>query len=64
MMKQEMLCTCDICGTSEKAQRVSGQYNETSYVPPKGWISSAINRDVHLCPKCVAVFEKRAVEHG
>lgn len=37
MMKQEMLCTCDICGTSEKAQRVSGQYNEASYIPPKGW---------------------------
>ena len=31
MMKQEMLCTCDICGASEKAQRVSGQYNEATY---------------------------------
>lgn len=58
MMKQEMLCTCDICGASEKAQRVSGQYNEATYLPPKGWGESKVNRSVHLCPKCWAAFEK------
>lgn len=58
MIKNVMVCVCDICGTSEKAQRVSGQYNEASYIPPKGWGESKVNRSVHLCPRCFSAFEK------
>lgn len=56
MMEQEMLCTCDICGAFEKAQTFRTPYGDVEATMPKGWVSSAINRDVHLCPKCVAVF--------
>jgi hypothetical protein len=62
MMKQETIYTCDICGAFEKAQTFRTPYGDVEATMPKGWISSAINRDVHLCPKCVAVFEKRVAE--
>lgn len=62
MMKQEMLCTCDICGTSEKAQTLGTPYRDVEYIPPKGWGESKVNRGVHLCPKCWAAFEKRVAE--
>ena len=58
MMKQEMLCTCDICGASEKAQIFHTPYGDREYIPPKGWGESKVNKGVHLCPKCWAAFEK------
>ena len=58
MMKQEMLCTCDICGTSKKAQSIRTSYGDLEYAPPKGWAESRVNKEVHLCPNCWAAFEK------
>ena len=58
MMKQETICTCDICGVFERAQTFRTPYGYVEHTPPKGWITSKINSSVHLCPKCVAKFEE------
>lgn len=45
------IAACDICGEIEDAKAVSGQYNETEYTVPDGWLKVSFS-SVILCPKC------------
>ena len=59
MIASVMMCTCDICGVSEKAERVTAGYNEVDYDIPDGWGRSKANDKVHLCPACCAAIKGR-----
>ena len=61
MIKQITVAECDICGRTEKAKQVSGQYNETDYKLPEGWMVSEANRKFCICPECWKKLKKEAV---
>ena len=52
MIKQVTIAECDICGTTQQAKPVQGQYNETDYQLPPGWMMSEANKKFCICPKC------------
>lgn len=52
MIKQITVAECDICGKTEKAKSVCGQYNETDYTTPDGWMRSTTNGQFCICPDC------------
>lgn len=52
MIKQITVAECDICGVTEKAKPVAGQYNDTDYKLPEGWMTSEANRQFCICPRC------------
>lgn len=58
MIKSVTLCICDICGEFAEAARRHGGYNEFEYDAPKDWGRSAVNKDVHMCPRCQALVRK------
>ena len=51
MIRNCMVCVCDICGHIEKAQVTFGKYNETNYVAPEGWSRGTV-ATVDICPGC------------
>lgn len=58
MIKQITVAECDICGTTQAAKPVQGQYNETDYKLPPGWMMSEANRQFCICPRCWAKLTK------
>lgn len=52
MIKEKVVCICDLCGKTVEAVARSGQYNETEYDPPKDWSKGSVNNDVDICPEC------------
>lgn len=61
MIKQITVAECDICGVTEKAKPVAGQYNETDYKLPPGWMQSEANGDFCICHECLKKLKKEAV---
>lgn len=59
MIKQITVAECDICGRTDKAKTRYGQYNETDYVLPDGWVKSPVNGKVCLCPMCWKAVQAR-----
>lgn len=52
MIEQIMIAQCDICGVTQKAKPKPGQYNETEYTVPDGWVRSETNDKFCICAQC------------
>ncbi len=63
MIKTITVAQCDICGKTEPAKAVNGQYNETEYTIPNGWKTSETNKEFCICYGCKMKLEAPAVNY-
>lgn len=63
MIKQMTVAECDICGIIQRAKGRNGQYNETDYTIPDGWIKGKGNPNMCICPDCDRALRARAPKH-
>lgn len=52
MLKQVVLCICDICGKSEPAKLAYKEGRGGVASLPNGWTPAWGNKQVHICPEC------------
>lgn len=59
MLKQMTVAVCDICGNTEHAKLVNDCRNDYIYTLPDGWTSSRVNGNVHMCPACAELLQRK-----
>lgn len=63
MIRQSFVVVCDFCGTVAMAED-EGTQRDSSWVPPRDWSYGKANKNVHLCPRCTALLEKKEKEEN
>ena len=63
MIKTITVAQCDICGKTEPAKAIPGQYNETDYTIPDSWKKSDTNKDFCICDQCRKKLEATTINY-
>lgn len=59
MLKQMTVAVCDICGATEHARLVFDSRNDYLYTLPEGWTTARANNNVHMCPACADLLQRK-----
>ena len=64
MIKQITVAECDICGFVQQAKERNGQYNETDYTIPDGWVHGKGNPNICICPDCNKTLRAKSIRYN